>query len=802
MFEIHHSENHGVWTRLRLDARKIVNHHRVTGAHAVLLRALLAAAGVGWATVADAQTAPPSPAPVAATVAASMVPVPAFDGPAAPVAPATINRDAEGRATVRAVRLTSPLQIDGKLTEPIYQTLAPINGFIQIEPTPGAEANEKSEIWITFDKDRLYLSARLYDTDPEGIVATELRRDNTTIYNGNDLIGFALDTFYDRRSSFTFFTTPAGARMEGQTSNERQWNGDWNPVWDVKVGRFDGGWSVEAAVPFKSLRYRPGEGQVWGFNAIRAKRSTNEISFLTKLPPARGINAFQQMSLAATLIGLEPPSSSRPLDLKPYVTSSLSSDVNARPTPTSNVRDANVGFDAKYSLTEGLTGDFTANTDFAQVEADEQQVNLTRFSLFFPEKRDFFLENQGTFVFGGVSVGGQGSDAPVLFYSRRIGLNAGRIVPLRAGGRVTGRAGKYSVGVLDIHTGDEEFSGTRSTNFSVVRLKRDILRRSAVGLLASGRSIAASGSGRGMTYGVDGTFWFFQNLVVNTYWARTQTDGIGGDDRSYLGQIDYTADRYTVQLEHLAIGDNFTPEVGFVRRDDMRKSNALFKFTPRLQGSRTIRKLSYQGQVNYVENGKGRLESREQSLEFGINFMNGDILAVKGARNYEYLPRPFAIAPGVTLPVAEYGFENLRLNYNMSQQRPWAANITLEHGTFYNGHKTTMTFARGRAQLSSRLSLEPTYSFNTVSLTEGRFTTHLAGSRITYAMTPLMFASALVQYNSSADIVSVNARLRWEYQPGSELFVVYNEERDTLRPSVSGMLNRALIVKINRLFRF
>ncbi|MEQ1910676.1 MAG: DUF5916 domain-containing protein [Vicinamibacterales bacterium] len=802
MFEIHCSENHGVWTHKRLNVRKILNHHRVTGTHTVLLRAFLVAAGVGWATVVDAQTAPSSPAPVAATVAASVVPVPAFDGPSAPVAPATINRDAAGRATVRAVRLTSPLQIDGKLTEPIYQTLAPIGDFIQVEPTPGAEANEKSEIWITFDKDRLYLSARLYDTDPEGIVATELRRDNTTIYSGNDVIGFALDTFYDRRSSFAFFTTPAGARMEGQTSNERQWNGDWNPVWEVKVDRFGGGWTVEVAVPFKSLRYRPGEGQVWGFNAIRAKRSTNEISSLTKLPPARGINAFQQMSLAATLVGLEPPSNSRPIDLKPYVTSSLLSDVNARPRPLSNAHDANIGLDAKYAFTEGLTGDFTVNTDFAQVEADEQQVNLTRFSLFFPEKRDFFLENQGTFSFGGVSASTTGGDAPVLFYSRRVGLNGGRLVPLRGGGRVTGRAGKFSIGVLDIQTGREEISNTRPTNFSVVRLKRDILRRSAVGLLATGRSIAASGSGNNVLFGADGTFGFFQNLIVNTYWARTQTDGVRGDDRSYRGQLDYTADRYTLQLERLAIGDHFNPETGFVRRDDMRKNAALFKFSPRLSGSKIIRKLNYQGSLNYVENGRGHLESREQAAEFAINFVNNDILAVNAARTYEFLPQPFAIARGVTLPVGGYAFDNIKINYNMSQQRPRAANITVERGTFYNGRKMTLSIARGRAQVTPRLSMEPTYSFNKVSLVQGRFTTHLAGSRVTFAMTPLMFASALVQYSSSADTVSVNARLRWEYHPGSELFVVYNEERDTLRPSVPGMLNRAFIVKINRLFRF
>ena len=731
--------------------------------------------------------------------------LPPYDGPPPPVEPATMTRDAMGRATVRAIRVAQGPQVDGRLTEPFYETIPPLTGFVQIEPKPGQDATEKTEMWILFDKDRLYMAARLWDSEPDRIVATELRRDNANIFNGNDMVGFAFDTFYDRRSSFTFITTPAGARMEGQTSNERQWNGDWNPVWNVKVGRFDGGWTVEAEMPFKSIRYAPGSDQLWGFQGMRVKRSKNEISFLTKMPPGRGQQAFQQMSMAATMIGLDPPASSRPLDLKPYVTSSLQSDVKAQPAAIPNKPDANIGFDAKYSLTQGLTGDFTVNTDFAQVEADEQQINLTRFSLFFPEKRDFFLENQGTFSFGGVAIGGQGGvgDAPALFYSRRIGINGGRIVPLRGGGRVTGRAGKYSVGVLDIQTGEESLSRTPSTNFSVVRLKRDILRRSAIGVVATGRTNGpAVGAGRNLVYGLDGTFGFYQNLIINTYWARSETPGVRGDDQSYRAQLDYTADRYTVQLERLGIGDNFTPQVGFVRRDNMVKSNALFKFSPRLPGSTIIRKLNYQGSVNYIQDGRNHLESSEESAEFTINFLNNDSFTLDGARSYEYLPRPFTISPGVILPVGGYHFGNIRINYNQSPQHNPGANMTLEVGTFYNGRKTTLSVARGRAQLTPRLSLEPTYSFNKVSLDQGRFTTHLAGTRVTYAMTPLMFSSALVQYSSSAKTVSVNARLRWEYQPGSELFVVYNEERDTLTPGYPNTMNRAFIVKVNRLFRF
>jgi hypothetical protein len=511
--------------------------------------------------------------------------------------------------------------------------------------------------------------------------------------------------------------------------------------------------------------------------------------------------------MAATITGLELPTSGRPLDLKPYVTSNLTSDLRAA-RPTHNVVGADIGLDAKYALTQGLTGDFTVRTDFAQVEADEQQVNLTRFSLFFPEKRDFFLENQGLFGFGGIANAGTnagGGDAPILFYSRRIGLNQGRVVPLEVGGRVTGQTGRYGIGLMNIQTGDDGTSvraaTTPATNFSVVRLKRDILRRSSIGLVATNRSVLQSGPGVNRAYGVDGTFSFFQSLVINSYWARTDTKGLKGDANSYRAQLDYNADRYGAQFERLAVGDHFNPEMGFVRRDNMRRNYGLFRFSPRLQSS-SIRKLSYSGSMTYVTGGDGRLETREQLGEFGIDFLNNDKLYFSASQLFDLLRRPFAIAPGVTLPVGGYTFSNVRLNYNMGQQRPIGANLTFDRGSFYNGDKTSLSIARGRIRVSDHVSAEPTYSVNHVSLVQGRFTTHLAGARLTYTMTPLMFTSALLQYSSSQKTVSVNARLRWEYQPGSELFVVYNEERDTLAPTFPATMNRALIVKVNRLFRF
>ena len=713
--------------------------------------------------------------------------------------PETITRGSDGDVTVRAVRLDEPLSLDGALDEAVYQRVRPASGFIQIEPRAGELATDQTEVWVMFDDDNVYVGVRAWDTDIE-IIGTEMRRDNTSTWNGNDMVAFAFDTFLDRRNSVAFIVNAIGGRMDGQVANESQWNGDWNPVWESAVGRFNGGWTMEAAVPFKSLRYGPGEQQTWGINILRPSRTINELSFLTEMPPARGQAGLNMASLFATLVGIEAPPSSRNIELKPYLTSGATTDV---PTGADDL-SADIGLDAKIGLTDGLTADITFNTDFAQVEADEQQVNLTRFSLFFPEKREFFLENAGTFSFGGVSLSGfgGGGGTPVLFYSRRIGLEGGQEVPLRVGGRVTGRVGPFTLGLLNIQGNEVADTGTSSTNFSVIRLKRDVLRRSAIGVLATGRSVDSRGGGANYAYGVDGTFGFFESLTINTYWARTETEGLSGDEVSYRAHLDYNADRYGLELEQLRVGTNFNPEIGFVRRDDLRRSFAEFRFSPRPAGIAAIRQVNWTASINYIENGAGMLETREQVASFQTEFEAGDSLTLTYTGSYEALTEPFQISRGITLPVGGYSFDDVRLAFNMAQQRPVRANLSVSRGTFYSGYKTSFRASGGRVRVSNQFSLEPSYSINQVELLAGDFTTHLVSTRATYTMTPTMFVSALVQYSSSSNAVSTNARLRWEYQPGSELFVVYNEQRDTLTRRLPDLVNRAFIIKVNRLFQF
>jgi hypothetical protein len=303
-------------------------------------------------------------------------------------------------------------------------------------------------------------------------------------------------------------------------------------------------------------------------------------------------------------------------------------------------------------------------------------------------------------------------------------------------------------------------------------------------------------------YGADGTFAFFDNLAINTYWAQTKTDDVSRDDISYRAQLDYSGDRYGVQAERLVVGDNFKPEVGFVRRDDMRRTAGAFRFSPRPMNIPSVRKFSWNGAMVYIENGSGRLETREGAADFGIEFQSSDRFGIGYSNSYEFLPRPFPIARDVTLPIGEYDFQGMRIGYTFGQQRPVSGSVTFEHGTFYSGRRTAVSVTRGRLNLSPQFSIEPTYSVNWVDLPEGAFTTQLLGSRVTYTVTPRMFTSALLQYNSGNHVVSANVRLRWEYQPGSEFFMVYNEERDTFGPRFPELSNRSLIVKINRLFRF
>jgi hypothetical protein len=745
-----------------------------------------------------------APWPLAALLAAATAA--AGQDLTAPVPPAVMSRDQEGRITVRAVRLEQPLHLDGVLDEPLYESVPSVADFVQQEPREGEPATEKTEVWVTFDAENLYISARCHDSHPERIVANDMRRDGRNI-GQNDNLSIVLDTFHDRRNGYEFLINSIGGMQDAQITDERDVNRDWNTVWVLRSRRDAGGWAAEVAIPFRSLRYRSGNPQTWGLNIRRTVRWKNEFVYLSPVPRTYGVRGILRLSAAATLVGLEAPSSTLNLEVKPYALSAVRGDRAGGPD-FENDLEGNAGLDLKYGVTRGLTADFTYRTDFAQVEDDDQQVNLTRFSVFFPEKREFFLEGQGIFAFGGVesaprpgNVFAAASNTPVVFFSRQIGLSQGRPVPIRLGGRLTGKAGRYSLGLLDIQTEDSAEAGALDTNFAVVRVKRDILRRSSIGVIATRRSPSLSGGDPNLAYGVDANLSFRESLNVLGYYARTRTPGLSGEEESYRARFDYDADLRALQLERLSVGTHFNPEVGFLRRRNFIGNLVQARLSRRPRSWKTVRKLSLEAGLDYITDREGRLENRQGRLLGRTEMQSGDSWSLQYERNYEFLPQPFPIAPGVVVPVGGYHFAVARAAYTLGPQRRISGDLTVASGGFYDGDRTELGY-RGRIELSARFFVEPTLAFNWVDLPQGSFLAKLLSARATFTFSPTMFVGTLVQYNSGNNVFSTNVRFRWEYRPGSELFLVYNDGRDTLPPGAPILLSRSVTLKLTRLFRF
>jgi hypothetical protein len=717
---------------------------------------------------------------------------------------ATASRDTNGNLVVRAHKLPERIVIDGRLDESLYEQFQPVGDFVQIEPDYGQPATERTELWVFFDDRAVYIALRCFDSAPEQWASLDMRRDSPG-FGQAESVSVGIDPFYDRRNGFLFGVNPAGGLNDTAVTNERDSNRDWNAIWDTRTAPFEGGWAVEMAIPFKSLRYAPGE-QIWGINVRRTVRWKNEMSYLTQVPQTgQAMMGLFRFSSAATLTGLVMPPETRLFEIKPYAISSLTTDLGAD-APYSNRGSAAIGIDSKIGVTQGLVADLTYNTDFAQVEDDEQQVNLSRFSLFFPEKREFFLEGQGIFAFGGFTQrrSGNPGEIPMPFFSRRIGIdNATKLaVPILGGGRLTGRAGKNSVGLVNIQTRQHDASGQPSTNFSVVRLRRDILRRSNIGMIAVNRSASGARHTGNQAYGVDGIFSFFQNLNINTFLARTHTQGLTGNANSHRVQLDYNADRYGAMLENMSVGGDFNPEVGYVRRTAVRRNMAELRFSPRPRSSKLVRKYEYSGGVDqYTRLTDRRLDTRVITGTFGIEFQSSDVFSLQLLDSTEGLTKPYEVVNGVYIPVGEYRFKTLSASYELGTQHPLSGTLSYEYGGFFEGTKHTLSLSRARIEPIANLLVEPGISLNWVDVPQGSFIAKVLTGRFVYMFNPRTFASALVQYNSEDGSLGINARVRWEYRPGSDLFVVYSDGRSTLNPGFPGLMNRALTIKMTRFFR-
>ena len=698
---------------------------------------------------------------------------------------------------VTAIRTAEPITLDGRLDEAVWAQAPLAEDFFQKLPSNGAPASERTEARFVYDDDNLYIGVTCFDTEPDKLLIKDLREDFD--FGTTDLVQIFIDSIHDRRSGFTFVVNPAGARRDSQVSTSGGANQEWDGVWDAKVRTGDGAWFIEFAIPFKTLRFSSATQQEWGVNLSRKIMHRNEENNWAPVPIRFSGN---QPDMAGTLRGLENIRPGRNLKIKPYVIGGGTEALTAGSLDTKWTR--NMGFDAKYSLTPSMTLDGTYRTDFAQVEADQQQVNLTRFNLFFPEKRDFFLENSGTFAFGAGNRNFNGTSSNLVpFFSRRIGLSpTGMQIPIIGGARVSGQATGNDLGVLVMTT--EEFVGATpattipSNTYMVGRYKRNLLRTSWVGAIMTDReSPLANDYNR--VYGPDVHFQFFQRLEIDSYVLRSDTDGRSGDNMARNFLMAWRDDELTLSAEHNAVEPNFNPEVGFVRRSNMTQYSGDVSWRPLVRRSATIRNLIASTSLDYFEGGStGEIETRTQEGTLGVQFENNGSVNFTANQTFDRLVRPFAIRPDIAIPVGDYEYTRYIASINTGSNRKIGVTGNVNWGEFWNGHNTAAT-AEMDIRPNYHVNFDLSYSRNHVTLPNGDFTTGLLGVRFLYGFSPRMFFNAFLQYNADTHQVSSNLRFNFTHHPLSDIYVVYNDRRDTMNGQ---LLERAVIIKVTNLFSF
>ncbi len=719
-----------------------------------------------------------------------------------------------------ATATDKPPVIDGRLSDEAWRMASVLSGFTQREPMEGSAVSERTEVRLLTDGQALYIGAWLYDRDVTGVVDGEKIRDVTL--TNSDYFGILLDTYKDRQNGFLFATTPAGVEYDGQIIREGEGGGislagqnraqsgamggfnlNWDGSWTVAVSKDSVGWYAEFRIPFSTLRYGGGARQDWGFNLVRMIRRRNEEAFWS--PIARQFNLYR-MSSAGDLDGLQVPVR-RIATVTPYVLGTAQrnfAESSAATYPTE------FGVDAKYGLTPSLTLDLTYNTDFAQVEVDEQRSNLTRFPLFFPEKRPFFLENAGTFAVGT-------PQALDLFFTRRIGIDSlGHPVSIRGGGRLTGRIGAATVGLMQIFT-DNDPGVQSAQSYTVGRALREIGRRSRIGIIgiqrmAVGTPLASSCSGLLMcapsqddynrTFSVDGRIGLGDAWTVDWWGALTETPRRTGDDFAGTVRAVYLTRTWNNSVRVLRAGADFNPEVGFLSRTPG------YSFTE-FQFMRMVRRDSWKHVREWNPHFTYReyygLDGFHQSGQWHLDFT--EVAFRKGGRfgpefniYHEGLQKPFTIASGVTLPVGSYNFPSIGLDWETNAAAPLSLTLRGDFLGFYNGTRyggtTTLTYRRG-ASITSSLLLD----YNDVHLDQGHFIKSIIGARVAYFFTPRVFIQTLAQFNDQAAAWTTNVRFGWLNTAATGLFIVLNdgEQADSFfnwqRPQ-----SRALTLKFTRQF--
>ena len=764
---------------------------------AALFVAVIPLGGPAWAQPApepqDRPAQPPGPARAAPMPASGTLQLGTKEVIDDPIPEGVVLPPAE-RYHVEPTRIEDGPDLDGVLDEEVWLTAAVIDDFVQQEPAEGDPATERTVVRLMYDAQSLYVGVEAYDSRPDELIATEMRRDSRRLLD-EDNFQIILDTFHDSRSGYMFVTSPLGAKLEQQISEEGEGgfggnspniNVNWDGVWHVSSRRTDQGWVSEIAIPLVTLRFPQAERQVWGVNFMRNIRRKNEQVFWAPIPRAFNLT---RVSLAGTLSGLSNLSRGMDLRLTPYVLAGGEQVRGERALDGSGFGD--VGLDVKYGVSSGLNLDVTLNTDFAQVEVDEQQVNLTRFPLFFPEKRDFFLENAG--MFSVKNEGGFGRLAE-LFFTRRIGLSDdGQPISIIGGGRLTGKVNRHNIAVLNIQT--TEASGQPGENFFVGRYSRDVFARSKVGGLVINKE-AVGDSSYNRTFAVDTSLAVHRHFTVTGFLAKTQSPGVSAGEGAAHVNATWLSPSWNVYAEYSDIQDNFNAEVGFVPRVGIRRTKLHGEWDPR-PGKWGIRSMDPMMYLEYITDQNNRLLSREVHHMVTFYFENGSNLMFIYNDVFEQLDRPFRIRSDVTIPPGTYRFGEPSVSYRSDPSRRLYGRVRYSPQTFFDGDRTDVSGTLG-VRATSRIAAEAQFRRSDVEGPWGAFVTDLASLRFDWALSPEMTLRTLTQYNSSTDSVSTSVRFNWIYFPGSDLYFAYDEFRMDL-PGVPWLQNRQLAVKMTYL---
>ena len=690
----------------------------------------------------------------------------------------------------RAVRVEVAPTLDGNLNEPFWRQAPVISEFIQRDPQEGAPSTEKTEVRIIYTNTSIFFGIVLYDSEPEKIIAKERTRDDTL--ESDDTFEIILDTFHNRQDGFLFRTNPLGAKFDSWFTEEgRRENSSWDERWSVGVSRNEAGWVLEIEIPFQSLRMQNEDEPVWGIDFKRSIRRKNEEAMWSNYH--RDFK-FTEVSQAGSLVGLRDIGAELRLRIKPYLTAGASRVFVDGESETDHLFDAGLE-DLKYQLTPSLILDFTANPDFAQVDVDDQVSNLTRFSIFFPEKREFFLENANVFDFG--PGGGLRPDQrPELkfFHSRTIGLSETREpIDILAGVKLTGQLKGLSLGFMDVQT--EDFKDSPGSNFSALRVKKKLFSRSIVGAMVTNRQ-SSQEDDFNRTFGIDSNFIFLNNLHLESFFIGSQTPGLEEDDWAARPlRIFWQTDLLFAAAEHMIIGRNFQADMGFIPRTDMKQSLAEFQFKPR-PASERIRQLEFAAKLKYIENQAGVLETREQNVSFGLVLESGDQVNFNYTSIFEFLEDGFRLRGLLPVPPGSYGSDRFSVSFAPYRGRRISGFFFIQREDgFWDGNRTT-TSLNPRIKWSENLSFQAQFRLDDVRLPAGSFSSKVSNIRINYNFTNDWLTSTTVQYDSIQDLVNLNFRLNWIYRRGDDLFVVYNQTRR------AGQTDRAFILKLTHSFDF